>query len=160
MGTRNLVEVKLDGELKVSQYGQWDGYPTGQGATIQEFLRDVDIEVFKEKLRNLKQIDEKKVEEFLEKIGCKDGWMDSNQSNLFREEFPGINRDLGAGILQLIYDGEIVEVRLSPDFKDDKLFCEYHYLIDLDKGTVKMNNKRARKFEDWCEEGLMEKLEK
>lgn len=31
MGTRNLTAVYLDGQYKVAQYGQWDGYPEGQG---------------------------------------------------------------------------------------------------------------------------------
>lgn len=41
MGTRNLTMV-IDkaGELKVAQYGQWDGYPEGQGATILNFCKD------------------------------------------------------------------------------------------------------------------------
>ena len=28
MGTRNLTCVFKDGEYKVAQYGQWDGYPS------------------------------------------------------------------------------------------------------------------------------------
>lgn len=31
MGTRNLTCVVLDGKYVVSSYGQWDGYPSGQG---------------------------------------------------------------------------------------------------------------------------------
>ena len=40
MGTRNLTAVYLDGQYKVAQYGQWDGYPEGQGITALTFLRD------------------------------------------------------------------------------------------------------------------------
>lgn len=40
MGTRNLTAVYLDGQYKVAQYGQWDGYPEGQGITVLTFLRD------------------------------------------------------------------------------------------------------------------------
>jgi hypothetical protein len=46
MGTRHLIEVKIDGELKVAQYGQWDGYLTGQGVNIADFIHnkmDVDV---------------------------------------------------------------------------------------------------------------------
>lgn len=53
MGTRNLTAVYLDGQYKVAQYGQWDGYPEGQGITVLTFLRDkMDLELFKEALRN------------------------------------------------------------------------------------------------------------
>jgi hypothetical protein len=39
MGTRNLTRVICDGKTKVAQYGQWDGYPEGQGKTVLNFLR-------------------------------------------------------------------------------------------------------------------------
>ena len=52
MGTRHLIEVKLDGELKVAQYGQWDGYPTGQGVKIADFIHyKMDKKKFKAALR-------------------------------------------------------------------------------------------------------------
>ena len=50
MGTRNLTIVKKNNELKVCQYGQWGGYPSGQGATILEFCKD------KNKLEQLRDI--------------------------------------------------------------------------------------------------------
>jgi hypothetical protein len=40
MGTRNLVAVYLDGIHRIAQYGQWDGYPSGQGKTVLSFLRE------------------------------------------------------------------------------------------------------------------------
>lgn len=43
MGTRNLTCVVVDGEMKVAQYGQWDGYPEGQGATCCEFIQETDM---------------------------------------------------------------------------------------------------------------------
>ena len=58
MGTRNLTAVYIDGEYKVAQYGQWDGYPEGQGLTALHFLRDeMDAEKFKTAVRNSSYID-------------------------------------------------------------------------------------------------------
>ena len=39
MGTRNKTRVYLDDELRVNQYGQWDGYPTGMGEVVMQFCR-------------------------------------------------------------------------------------------------------------------------
>jgi hypothetical protein len=38
MGTRNLVAVQIDGQYKIAQYGQWDGYHSGKGLEVLEFL--------------------------------------------------------------------------------------------------------------------------
>ena len=46
MGTRHLICVVKDNEYKLAQYGQWDGYPEGQGVNILRFLRDFDRDVF------------------------------------------------------------------------------------------------------------------
>lgn len=54
MGTRNITSVILDDEQKVCQYCQWDGYPTGAGASILEFLKDCNFEQFKKALENTK----------------------------------------------------------------------------------------------------------
>ena len=50
MGTRNITRVILNGRVRVSQYGQWDGYPTCTGKKILEFIRDTDMTEFKERV--------------------------------------------------------------------------------------------------------------
>ena len=58
MGTRNLSCAYMDGEFKVAQYGQWDGYPEGQGLTILEFLRSTDLNEFKNVLNEVKFVND------------------------------------------------------------------------------------------------------
>ncbi len=41
MGTRNLTRVISNGQLKIEQYCQWDGYPTGRGSVVLAFARDL-----------------------------------------------------------------------------------------------------------------------
>ena len=41
MGTRNLTMVISNGKTKVAQYGQWDGYPDGQGMTALSTLKRI-----------------------------------------------------------------------------------------------------------------------
>ena len=38
MGTRHLICIFYRGEWVVAQYGQWDGYPEGQGFKLYRFL--------------------------------------------------------------------------------------------------------------------------
>lgn len=40
MGTRFAIEIVDNGETLVTCYGQYDGYPTGAGADIAEFLKN------------------------------------------------------------------------------------------------------------------------
>lgn len=144
MGTRNSTLVKLNGELKVAQYGQWDGYPTGQGKTIQEFLKEVDLTKFKEEVAKLREITDEEAKE----VEADENWTNS---------YPYLSRDAGAGVLKMIADGQVKFLVLDPDFKDDGLFCEYWYELDLDKETIIMNG-RTFTFDEWREIDL-EKLE-
>lgn len=135
MGTRNLTMVVHENAIKIAQYGQWDGYPEGQGATALEFLNTPgNIDMIKAKLPNVKWLDEEEYDQFLKDIGATGGWVTQKQSNLIREKYPYINRDHGALILELVAESEgEVEIADSREFAKDSLFCEWAYVIDLDK---------------------------
>lgn len=69
MGTRNLVAVFVDGKYQIAQYGQWDGYPSGQGLTVLKFVRDgLDLQRFLKALENVRFVGE---EEYKQK------WIDA-----------------------------------------------------------------------------------
>ena len=142
MGTRNLTMVVCNGETKIAQYGQWDGYPSGQGTTCLNFLLSADLSKFKEQLNKVKFIDEAKqaeIDKFMESIGSKDGWMNMKQAEKYHKKYPYLTRDNGAGILEMVATAPESETEIwlhnSEDFAGDGLFCEWGYVIDFDKGT-------------------------
>ena len=143
MGTRGLTMVVSKGKTRVAQYGQWDHYPSGQGRTALEFLHNVDFKQFAKKLYRCKFVKRKKQKEinsFLESLGCANGWMTMAQAEQYKNQFPYLSRDHGAGILELIMESEDKEIWLydQTNFAADSLFCEYAYVIDLDKRTFEI----------------------
>lgn len=139
MGTRNLTCVYLDGEYKVAQYGQWDGYPEGVGSACLDFLRKMDEDKFKAELRKRKPVPEGYIGEILAELGCKDGWMSMEQSARFRKQFPEFHRDTAADILKLIMRDEVGPyLRPEITFAADSLWCEWCYVIDLDMRTFEV----------------------
>lgn len=140
MGTRNLTMVIYKEQPKIAQYAQWDGYPEGQGLTILDFLKNVNIEKFKERIEHLEFFNE----EELETINNDKNWV---------EKYPYLSRDLGGKILQAVYNNYYEDDNIFPknlitckieklvdnsDFAADSLFCEWAYVIDLDKNTFEV----------------------
>lgn len=118
MGTRNLTMVIADGKTVVVQYGQWDGYPAGQGATALEFCREhlataEGRDAFRAKLARCRFVTDEEI---------------------FDAPWPALNRDYGAKILDYIdqSDGEVL-LQDESYFARDSLFCEWAYVIDLDQ---------------------------
>jgi hypothetical protein len=149
MGTRNLIEVKIDGQLKVAQYGQWDGYPTGQGKGIAEFLHNtMNEEEFKAALRECKWIDEKQAA--IVNAECPNGdW---------KTKYPWLSRDAGSKVLGYIQNDGARYLLDDSDYKNvtTGFTCEYHYLIDMDNGTVSMNGREPIPFSEWTAEKMEE----
>ena len=128
-------------KVRVAQYGQWNGYPSGQGITILNFLRNCDMDKFKKKIqtgvRFLKPADNKERKVFCESLGSKDGWMTMEQAEKYNAKFPYDTRDHGGKILELIYNApEMVVLSNQKDFGKDSLFCEWAYCVNLD--TMKL----------------------
>lgn len=148
MGTRNLTMVISKGEFKIAQYGQWDGYPSGQGSVVHAFLTnpDVDLNKFRETLDRCRFIDSSKrkqteIENFLKKIGAENGWMNGEQAEKYHKKYPYLTRDNGADILNLVYNDDsdnLIWLNNSVDFAADSLFCEWAYLIDLDRNVLEV----------------------
>jgi hypothetical protein len=126
MGTRGLTKVIKNDKVVVAQYGQWDHYPSGQGLTALNFLRDeANVEKLEKGLYWLYETNEEDIEKTIERTG-----------DNFQTAYPSLIRDTGAEILGLIANAKgALPVLLNTDFENDELFCEGVFTVDLDKKT-------------------------
>jgi hypothetical protein len=140
MGTRNLTAVVVNGQYKVAQYGQWDGYPEGQGLTILNFLKNFDEAQFRKRLEAVRFVTDEEVHGWYVAAGSKgEKFVSMDVHDKVMATHPYINRDHGGAILELIAtsDGP-VEVQDSLNFVSDSLFCEWAYVVDLGKRTFEV----------------------
>jgi len=137
MGTRHLIAVQLDGEYKIAQYGQWDGYPEGQGMTTLHFLRSMDEDKFKSALRNSSFISDDELMALWKQYGADDdGMVSLSDADRMKKDHPEYSRDTSADILQMVQEHpEGMKLHNQIGFAANGLFCEWAWVIDLDKRT-------------------------
>ena len=155
MGTRNLTMViNKMGEIKVAQYGQWDGYPSGQGYTALSFCRDKNnLLKLQEELEFVQFAqDNKVISDWIKNVYTPNAprWSNEPDNRTAQEVYWWErlqSRDLGAGILESIltvrHPGMYAEARLpdahhnmiyldnATDFGKESLFCEWAYCINF-----------------------------
>lgn len=141
MGTRNLICVVKDNEYKVAQYSQWDGYPEGQGLTVLNFLRENDMDKFRQQVDKCTFIED---DDFFDNayaelgIDTKSGYISMEDANKFASVYPQLSRDMGGNILDFVLNNDDALLKNSVDFANDSLFCEWAYVVDLDKNTFEV----------------------
>lgn len=186
MGTRHLILVWYRGRWQIAQYGQWDGYPEGQGAHILAFLQDrvkaaparASSEAVGEQGRNITALkasldknllyipSQQELDQFVEdadhissqaqeqmderrnRIQSKserktdftkdDELWDAIRSPMMLVQ-PSLTRDTGAQILSLVaHAKDRIAIQMSTEFIMDSVFCEWAYVVDLDKETFEV----------------------
>lgn len=137
MGTRHLIAVQIDGEYKVAQYGQWDGYIEGQGVDILEFLLGIggDYEPFKQKIRECSFLTQEEIDTINDSIDSDDGTINGVP---WTKVYPHLSRDMGAKVLPYILKNGGLKLNDRIGFAGDSLFCEWAYVIDFDKNTFEV----------------------
>ena len=129
MGTRGHQRViNKKGALMLSQYNQWDSYPSGQGLQILNYFRTGDLKKYQDNLNNLSQIT-------TEEVAIVDADKD------WKIKYPYLSRDCGANIHQMIEDGEVKFVQFM-SVNEAWEWCEGFYTIDFQE------NKFIAKFHD------------
>ena len=173
MGTRHLTCVVLNNEYKVAQYGQWDGYPSGQGLDILNFLtKEFNREKFVKNLNeNVHYVNNEYVNKTYEECEAEKDTQFINMTILDKQKtlypelstslsskvlnqfinviisdrhkllYPELSRDTGSKILKMIQETEkMLGLVDSLSFAKDSLFCEYVYVLDLDKNSLDVYN--------------------
>ena len=142
MGTRHIIMLVNDkGEIKVAQYGQWDGYPSGQGIGVLDFAKkhtEYPKEFERVHFFTKKEIDE--YNNFLKEIGSPKGICNMNQAQQVNIKYPQLSRDHGADILEFIMADKRDSIVLqdSFDFGFSPLHCEWAYVIDYQRRTLEV----------------------
>ena len=158
MGTRHLTVVIKDDEIKLSQYGQWDGYFTYSGTKFLEFVKEnlqskskkrqkYRIEKFGEKIDTLQKVDEKTIQEvrdIREKYSFDNTLNKSQFAIPFNIMFPQFSRDTGVEILNII--NKLQAYMFNPNYKfpvvlefDEGISCtEFIHVINLDTEEIYM----------------------
>ena len=144
MGTRNLTMV-IDqvGETKVAQYGQWDGYPSGVGASILKLLKNKEqVEKLKSKLSKTRFLDEDGIDkEFIESYNKNAPQWSNQPDNRTDEQKKWFDRyctrDLAEEVLVNIInsdDEEIILINRENSAKTDG-WVEYSYIINFKENS-------------------------
>jgi hypothetical protein len=139
MGTRNLICVVSDDQYKVAQYCQWDGYLTGQGHTICDFIQNtLDKEKFKQALNECEFITQEELHKRSIECGATERGFTLEAWNTWKSFYPELCRDTGADILSLIQDQGKRKLYNQLNFAGNSLFCEWAYVIDLDNEILEI----------------------
>lgn len=143
MGTRNLTMVVVDGEMKVAQYGQWDGYPEGAGKTVFKFIKKIEknkIDEFKNRVRECYYLNDKEIEDRYRSLNIETAsdFISFEDARRFEEHYPQLDRNMGSDVLNFILENGGCELVDSSEFMADSLFCEWAYLLDLDKEVLEV----------------------
>jgi len=128
MGTRNLICVYYKGRFAIAQYGQWDGYPAGQGAVLWRFIwnNPGNIARLKAGLEHVRIA----TEDDLDRL-----------RRLSDRVYPSLSRDTGAKILELVAcatEERGVPVTMFLEFVNDRVMCEWIYVLDLDAEVLEV----------------------
>lgn len=137
MGTRHLTIIKA-GDKVYAQYGQWDGYPDGQGITVWKFVKKhLDVAKLKRQLARAKYLTQEEIQATWTECGAvpKAQFVTMEIAKLHTQRYPLLSRDAGAECLKLIQDAKGAPQLAASDiaFAADSLMCEFVWMLDLVK---------------------------
>lgn len=135
MGTRGFTGLVIDGVEKIG-YQQYDSYPSGVGVQVLKELHELvkDMDLFKEKAREL-QVVSNVAPPTADQIERLAEFTDLGVSNQSTDDWYCVLRSTQGSIREIVRAGFVED---HSNFPLDSLFCEYGYLVDLDRGTFEV----------------------
>lgn len=135
MGTRNLTKViDKDGEIRVAQYGQWDGYPEYSGTRMLSFISEHGMleKIEKSLVKCRLTTNAGEIDAAYDVYSDEPKWEElRNDFNGYGIAFPSLSRDTGVDILKVIvYSNEEILLWNDAGFQNDQLMCEGIYTLD------------------------------
>ena len=134
MGTRGAYGFHKGGVDKIT-YNHFDSYPTGLGADVAEFIKDHTDEEMNEifdRIVMVKSGDMPSAEQVDECIAYYQRGVSMNTPDEWYGLLRGAQGNLEAHAKGLRY---MID---NADFLKDSLFCEWGYVINLDKGVLEI----------------------
>ncbi len=141
MGTRSLTVVIHKGKPVIAQMGLYNGGFSRSGLPVKHWITNGVSSTFKRNLAKCKFISDNDVDMLYDKMGSSAYFtaLGIDQTEQFNKMYPTLARSTGCEILNILSE----KIPYSPiklidnyDFGLDGLFCEYAYVIDLDKSTL------------------------
>lgn len=137
MGTRNLIGGIVNGEWK-ARYNQYDGHPEGLGVNVLEFLRTVDVNVFRENFQKVQLVTEEVPPTRAEIQKYKEYSDISVGNQTYKEWYCLLRNTQGIDTFEEIYKGKLQHLPDDAVFLGDSLFCEWAWIFDFDYSILRV----------------------
>lgn len=142
MSTRGCIGVyNTKGELKIAQIISSDSYPESTGDDLLEYISSIDLNTLDIRLNNVEFLTDDEYQDIEDKI---------KKKKLSWNDFPHLM--CGWEIVNYVYnegyfvkrtinkwgDGKLKKLHNSEKFFKDSLWCEWAYIVDLQKQTFEV----------------------
>jgi len=130
VGTRGAFGVVI-GEVEKISYNQFDSYPDGCGIDNLRWLRDADLNEIRRLAESVEVVNDDR-KPTTEEIAKLRPYTDLSVHEQTTDDWYCLTRDTHGDIEKMLECGYILD---SSDFPLDSLFCEWAYIVDLDKNA-------------------------
>lgn len=138
MGTRGLIGIRVGGQFH-GTYNHFDSYPEGLGEEVADFAANLNpaaLETFRGRAQALTWVDAKSTPT-PEQIDRYKKFADEDvSSKKLTEWYVLLRAAQGVDTLKGIADGSLAHLIDNSEFVKDSVFCEYAYILDLDRAVL------------------------